>query len=78
MTEHPLIAEVIAAELNIGSGDESECLPGWINSFCEWHSESNGATLSKGAVRALTHTLIAARERARRLVRERDEARNKK
>ena len=75
MTEHPLVREIIEEhDLKIGTTDVSECLPGWINSFCEWHEAGKGTTLSKHAVTALLHTLIAARERSRRLVRERDEA----
>lgn len=73
--EHPLIAQVIAGEPDIGSGDESKCLPGWLNSFCEWFEKGEPRTFSHGEIRALCHTLIAARQRARRLAKERDEAR---
>lgn len=64
---HPLIQQVIDAE--------PKCLPGWIESFCKWHAAGKGTKLSKSGVSALCHTLIAARQRARRLVKERDEAR---
>lgn len=74
--EHPLIAKCIADESTIGAGDESKCLPGWLNEFAN-HVErgSLDIELSKHGYRALFHTLLAARQRARRLVKERDEAR---
>lgn len=61
-------------EPDIGHGDESLCLPGWIHTICEKFAEGNGYILSHSALEALGHTLIAARARAERLVRERDEA----
>jgi hypothetical protein len=73
--DHRALVLLLAAEPNIGAGDESKCLPGWIRSFCEWLEAGKGVTLSHNAVSALAHTLIAARERAARLVRERDELR---
>lgn len=72
--DHPVVSALLAAELGLGAGDESKCLPGWIASFCDWFEEGQGRTLSHCAVSALCHTLIAARERTRRLVRERDAA----
>ena len=75
--DNATIRQVLENEPELGSGDESKCLPGWIDSFCEWYEKGEGQTLSKQAVTALFHTLLAARERARRLVRERDEARAK-
>jgi hypothetical protein len=74
--ELPEVQALLEREPDLGAGDESKCLPGWIDSFCKWFREGRGATLSHAAVSALAHTLIAARQRARRLVRERDEARN--
>ena len=75
MIEHRQVQMLLDAEPNLGSGDESKCLPGWINSFCEWFEKGEPVTLSHSAISALGHTLIAARERARRLVKERDEIR---
>jgi hypothetical protein len=71
--EHPVVRAAVEAEPGIGSGDASPCLPGWIDSFARWHEKGEGTTLTPGMVRALLHTLIAARERARRLARERDQ-----
>jgi hypothetical protein len=73
---HPLEIETREAEPNIGSGDVSKCLPGWIKTFCEKFEAGDGYTMSHAAVNALAHTLIAARARCERLARERDEARN--
>lgn len=61
-------------EPSLGSGDESRCLPGWIETFCEKHRTGEGYNMSAGAVSALAHTLIAARIRCHRLVAERDAA----
>ena len=72
MMPHPLVQKVLDDEPGIGSGDESKCLPGWIDSFCKWFEEGKGTTLSHDAVRALAHTLIAAQQRAKRLATERD------
>jgi hypothetical protein len=74
--EHPSVAATLAHEPDIGSTDESKCLPGWITSFCRKFEEGQGWALSHNAIIALCHTLIAARERSKRLVRERDEARS--
>ena len=65
--------KVLADEPTIGHGDASKCLPGWIKSFCKAHESGEGITLSPAATTALCHTLIAARARAERLVKERDE-----
>ena len=65
--------KIIANEPNIGSGDTSICLPGWIKSFCEAFEAGKGMNLSHNAVRALCHTLIAGRVRVERLVDERNE-----
>lgn len=76
MPGHPFAREIVEKhDPGIGSTDASLCLPGWIDSFCEWHLRGEGYTLSKHQVTAILHTLVAARERAARLVRERDEAR---
>jgi hypothetical protein len=69
------IESILKHEPNIGGTDESKCLPGWIATMeREW--EAGGTyTLSHNAIGALLHTLVAARQRARRLVAERDAAR---
>jgi hypothetical protein len=59
----------------VGRSDVSECLPGWIWTMCDAFQKGEGYTLSHSAVSALAHTLICARVRAERLVRERDESR---
>lgn len=69
-----LIAKVLAREPDLGSGDASKCLPGWINTFCKKFEEHQGYQMSHAAVGNLCHTLIAAKLRAERLVRERDDA----
>lgn len=61
-------------EPTIGAGDVSKCLPGWIDTFSKCFAEGNGIALKHSATAALLHTLIAARERAKRLVQERSEA----
>jgi hypothetical protein len=71
-TPAELIEQVLQREPNLGEGDASKCLPGWINTFCKKFEERQGYTLSHEGVNALCHTLIAARFRAERLVRERD------
>lgn len=73
---HPAERRLLDAEPDLGAGDASECLPGWIESFCGWFEKGGPVTLSPAAVSALAHTLVAARVRAERLVRERDAARN--
>lgn len=67
-----LVDQIITADKTIGSTDESRCLPGWIESFCKWHEAGEGCTLSPSAVSALLHTLVAAKVRTERLVKERD------
>lgn len=74
MTTDEATSAVLAREPNLGSTDVSKCLPGWIDTFVAKFSEGNGFTMSHNAVSALGHTLIAAKIRAERLVRERDEA----
>jgi hypothetical protein len=64
---------IMKNEPPVGRTDVSECLPGWINTMCNAHERGEGYTLSHSAVSALAHTLICARVRAERLVRERDE-----
>ena len=73
--DHRVIRITLEAQPNLGEGDESKCLPAWLNTFCKKWEEGGEMTLSHNAVGNLLHTLIAARERARRLVRERDDAR---
>jgi hypothetical protein len=65
---------IMKNEPPVGRSDVSECLPGWINTICNAYERGEGYTLSHSAVSALAHTLICARVRAERLVRERDEA----
>lgn len=72
-TEQEIIAQVLEHDPELGSSDVSKCLPGWIKTFCEKFEQKQGYELSHDAVSALCHTLIAARIRAERLVRERDE-----
>ena len=72
---HPIEKATREAQPELGATDVSTCLPGWIDTFCKKFEEGKGYTLSPAAVNALCHTLIAARIRAERLVRERDEAR---
>jgi hypothetical protein len=64
----------LESEPDIGSGDCSKCLPGWIETFCAKFQAGGGYMMSHAAVSALAHTLIAAKIRCERLVRERDEA----
>lgn len=71
-----VILDAVLAEPDMGSGDESKCLPGWINTMATAYSKNEGYTLSPSAVGALLHTLLAARQRTRRLVKERNEHRN--
>lgn len=73
---HPVVRDAIAAEPDIGSGDASKCLPGWLNSFAEKFQAGEGWDMGPSCVRALFHTLIAAQQRTARLVRERDEVLN--
>lgn len=56
-------AATLKAQPHLGEGYESECLPGWIESFGRWHREGEGKELNQGAVSSLAHTLIAARRR---------------
>lgn len=61
---------------SLGGDDVSKCLPGWIKTFCEKFEAGEGFEMSPSAVSAMVHTLIAARARCHRLIRERDAARN--
>src|SRR5690606_17695757 len=69
---HRIESMVLAMEPSIGTSDVSDCLPGWIKTFCEKHEAGEGYEISKHAVRSLLHTLIAARARQHRLAAERD------
>ena len=71
---HPVEAKTRESQPELGKSDVSGCLPGWIKTFCEQFETEEGLELSRSAVNALGHTLIAARARQERLVRERDEA----
>lgn len=64
--------ETIKHQPELGQDDVSKCLPGWIKTLCDAHASGNGITLSAGAVSSLCHTLIGARIRQHRLIRERD------
>lgn len=72
MEDHPVIQQVLMREPDIGAGDESRCLAGWLDTFCNKWAVGEGITLNHAATGALLHTLIAARQRTRRLVQERD------
>jgi hypothetical protein len=74
MSKPPQVTEdlIISGEPEIGAGDESKCLPGWIKSFIDYYNTGEGITLSHEATKALLHTLVAAKARAKRLVAERD------
>jgi hypothetical protein len=74
---HEVEAATITSDKLAGQEDVSKCLPGWIKTMCDAFAQGKGYTLSHSAVSALAHTLICARVRAERLVRERDEAREK-
>jgi len=71
---HNVEAATITSDKLAGQEDVSKCLPGWIRTMCDAFERGDGYTLSHSAVSALAHTLICARVRAERLVRERDEA----
>lgn len=70
--DHPVVALILERQPDLGAGDESHCLPSWIKTFADKWQANEGVTLSRGATGALLHTLVAARQRARRLVIERD------
>jgi hypothetical protein len=69
---HEVEAATITSDKLAGQEDVSKCLPGWIRTMCDAFQKGEGYTLSHSAVSALAHTLICARVRAERLVRERD------
>lgn len=69
---HKVEQNLLDNEPMIGDGDASLCLPSWIQSFCEWFNTNESHEFSHDAISALTHTLIAAKVRAARLVNERD------
>jgi hypothetical protein len=71
-TSDELIKSVLEYQPDAGSGDESKCLISWINTLSKAFVDGNGYSLSHGAVSALLHTLICAKLRTERLVRERD------
>lgn len=58
----------------LGSGDVSECLPGWIATVANASKSDDGLKLSRNAANSLAHALLAAKARAERLVKERDDA----
>lgn len=72
--DHQVVARLLEHEPELGAGDESKCLPGWINSFADWFEKGEEVKLRPSMVSALLHTLVAARQRARRLVAERNKA----
>lgn len=59
---------------SLGDDDISKCLPGWVKTFCDKFESGEGFVMSPSAVSNLCHTLIAARARCHRLIRERDAA----
>lgn len=69
---HEVEARTWIIEPMLGAGDESMCLPGWIVKFCEAFEAEKELTLKRSSIRALLHTLIAARKRVHRLVQERN------
>lgn len=71
---HEVEAATITSDKLAGQEDVSKCLPGWIRTMCDAFEKGQGYTLSHSAVSALAHTLICARVRAERLVKERDVA----
>lgn len=73
-TESEIVAQILEREPNLGGTDVSKCLPGWIKTFVQKFESREEYTLSHNAIGNLCHTLIAARIRAERLVRERDAA----
>ena len=54
-------------------GDVSPCLPSWLKTFSDAFDKQEGITLSPNAAATLYHTLLVAKARTERLVRERDE-----
>jgi hypothetical protein len=71
---HDAERATIEHDPSLGRDDVSRCLPGWIKTLCEASISGSGYALTPGALNALLHTLIAARARQHRLIRERDEA----
>lgn len=72
MIDHPTVIKILETEPNLGSGDASKCLPGWIKSLADDYDKNVEITFSHNSVGALLHTLVAARQRSERLVRERN------
>lgn len=70
---NPVVKLILDREPELGAGDESKCLPDWIETFCQKWEEGEGITLSHRAAGNLLHTLVAAKMRTERLVKERDE-----
>ena len=66
----------LAGEPDIGMSDVSKCLPDWIRSLSVDFEAGSGCVLDHAHVNSLLHTLIAARRRQHRLIRERDFAEN--
>lgn len=58
-------------------GDASYCLPHWIKTFSDAFDNVEGVVLSANAAAALYHTLLCAKLRTERLVKERDESGNR-
>lgn len=58
-----LIERTIKYEPGIGRSPASLCLPGWIDTFGQAFLKDGGYALTPNAVRALLHTLVAARQR---------------
>ncbi|TWU18021.1 DUF551 domain-containing protein [Allorhodopirellula heiligendammensis] len=69
---HPMESLMLAAEPGLGASDASECLDNWTRYFCNAAESDDDVLMTPQRVSALVHTLVAARQRARRLIAERD------
>ena len=72
ITDHPVEIKWRADDPDLGKMDDG--LPIWIRTFCNAYDRQEPYSLSKADVESLLHTLIAAKARAERLVKERDAA----
>lgn len=58
---------------NLGKEDISKCLPGWIKSLCDKFDQGGEHKFSHHAIGNIVHTLMGARVRCYRLIREREQ-----
>lgn len=65
------------ATINNVNGDISTCLPSWLKTFSDIFDKNEGITLSADAAATLYHTLLIAKLRTEKLIKERDELKNK-